>query len=247
MKRYARSSDGLVHLISILDGSRLLCECGVHPAEGKVVMDDPAPSIEGPVTCPKCLEEAIHTRTAWLACYHNWLSGMNEEVPATARSNGPSSGKQLPMREVFRRWPQFLQFVEKSAAGCWLWRGAINRAGYGSFRVGGRQGRQVGAHRVSFHFYKGPIMPGLEVHHKCGQRRCVNPMHLEAVTRQVNLAHRDATRVWPVLTHCPNGHPYTDENTYITTGGYRRCRTCLRKYKYPRPPFTNIANDAHSA
>ena len=247
MQQYARSNDGLVHLVSVLDGSRLFCGSSAHPTTSAGAKDDAAPANEGPVTCPRCIEEALRARTAWLACDHNESSSMTEEMRAAACSDGPSSGKQLPMREVFRRWPQFLQFVEKSATGCWIWRGAINGSGYGSFRIGGRQGRQVGAHRVSFHFYRGPIMPGLEIHHKCGERRCVNPTHLEAVTRQVNLAHRDGTRVWPVLTHCPNGHPYTSDNIYTTTGGYRRCRTCLRKYKYPRSPSTHISDDTHPA
>jgi len=27
-------------------------------------------------------------------------------------------------------------------------------------------------------------------------------------------------------THCRNGHPFTDKNTYIRKDGYRQCRTC---------------------
>ena len=27
-------------------------------------------------------------------------------------------------------------------------------------------------------------------------------------------------------THCPNGHPYTEENTYINRRGHRKCREC---------------------
>jgi hypothetical protein len=29
-------------------------------------------------------------------------------------------------------------------------------------------------------------------------------------------------------THCPRGHPYSLENTYIQHGGGRRCRTCMK-------------------
>lgn len=32
-------------------------------------------------------------------------------------------------------------------------------------------------------------------------------------------------------THCPKGHPYSPENTYITTEGGRKCRAC-KKIKY---------------
>jgi hypothetical protein len=27
-------------------------------------------------------------------------------------------------------------------------------------------------------------------------------------------------------THCPKGHPYNDENTYVSPKGIRNCRTC---------------------
>lgn len=30
-------------------------------------------------------------------------------------------------------------------------------------------------------------------------------------------------------THCPQGHEYSNENTYITSFGSRRCKTCNRK------------------
>mgnify|MGYP000920210555 CR=1 len=29
-------------------------------------------------------------------------------------------------------------------------------------------------------------------------------------------------------THCPQGHEYTDSNTYVSARGWRRCRTCSR-------------------
>lgn len=28
-------------------------------------------------------------------------------------------------------------------------------------------------------------------------------------------------------THCPHGHEYTPENTYIDNAGKKRCKTCL--------------------
>lgn len=29
-------------------------------------------------------------------------------------------------------------------------------------------------------------------------------------------------------THCPNGHPYSGDNLYVTKAGHRQCRTCIR-------------------
>jgi hypothetical protein len=33
---------------------------------------------------------------------------------------------------------------------------------------------------------------------------------------------------WRAKTHCPKGHPYDEENTYITSDGKRQCRACRR-------------------
>jgi hypothetical protein len=32
------------------------------------------------------------------------------------------------------------------------------------------------------------------------------------------------------ITHCPKGHEYTKENTYVYPNGWRSCRTCNRAY-----------------
>jgi WhiB family transcriptional regulator, redox-sensing transcriptional regulator len=42
--------------------------------------------------------------------------------------------------------------------------------------------------------------------------------------RRVPAGHPQASK-----THCKRGHPYDAANTYYTTDGRRRCRTCLRE------------------
>lgn len=67
---------------------------------------------------------------------------------------------------------------------CWLWKGAMNRQGYGYCCPG--NGKQMLAHRASYlHFNRG-IPEGMVLDHLCGHKSCVNPLHLEAVTMQVN-------------------------------------------------------------
>ena len=57
--------------------------------------------------------------------------------------------------------------------------------GYGRARY---QGRARPAHVVAYEIHVGPIPPGLEVCHDCGNRPCVNPSHLRVDTHQGNMA-----------------------------------------------------------
>ena len=111
---------------------------------------------------------------------------------------------------------------------CWPWMGTRNRNGYGQISFDGR-GQMV--HRVAYELCVGPIPEGLTLDHLCRVRHCVNPAHLEPVTQQENLAR---TVGWfganqRRKTHCPKGHPYDEENTYITRRGHRACRECKRQ------------------
>ena len=66
--------------------------------------------------------------------------------------------------------------------GCWLWQRYTSEDGYGIKGVGGKKIDK--AHRVYYEQMRGPIPKGFEIHHLCGTRSCVNPEHLEAVTRE---------------------------------------------------------------
>jgi hypothetical protein len=68
---------------------------------------------------------------------------------------------------------------------CVLWRWAIDKDGYGRFT---RRNEVTGvpAHRWVWEQVRGPIPPGMELDHTCRTRLCVNPRHLEVVTRTEN-------------------------------------------------------------
>lgn len=82
---------------------------------------------------------------------------------------------------------------------CWPWTGSIRkRDGYGVFAG-------FMAHRYMWEFMVGPIPDGYTIDHLCARRDCVNPYHLEPVTRAEN-----ARRSWestPVRSREPREEP----------------------------------------
>lgn len=66
---------------------------------------------------------------------------------------------------------------------CWEWTGPIAAGGYGRFcrSIAGRP-TNFSAHRTAYELTRGPIPEGHHVHHVCGNRVCVRPSHLRALS-----------------------------------------------------------------
>jgi hypothetical protein len=109
---------------------------------------------------------------------------------------------------------------------CWVWQGPPGPKGYGVIGVHHRP-RYV--HRVSYELTAGPIPDELTIDHLCRNRLCVNPDHLEPVTRGENvLRGESSSAIAARRDHCAKGHPY-DERTWVSKQGKRHCRTCTNE------------------
>ena len=101
---------------------------------------------------------------------------------------------------------------------CWIWQGFIDDRGYG------QAGRNTGAHRALYEEHVGPIPDGLEIDHLCRVTACVNPGHLEPVTRQENMRR---TRRRFLDGECAKGHSLADAWVDPKKDS-PRCRICHR-------------------
>lgn len=92
------------------------------------------------------------------------------------------------MREqsLFNR---ILSQTKVEAGGCWVWQGRKSRNGYGRISV---RGVERAVHRVTFMLFGGVLFDQEVVDHRCRNRSCCNPEHLEAVTVRENTRRGDA-------------------------------------------------------
>ncbi|MFZ2886530.1 MAG: HNH endonuclease signature motif containing protein [Minisyncoccia bacterium] len=120
----------------------------------------------------------------------------------------------------------FSHYVKKTQT-CWLWTGA-KRSGYGRVAI---KRKVYQAHRIAYEKEHGPIPKGLTLDHLCRVPSCVNPDHLEAVTRGENVLRGIGIAAMNARkTHCKRGHELAGENLKIQVGGGRTCRICFRMH-----------------
>ena len=74
--------------------------------------------------------------------------------------------------------------IPEPNSGCIIWLGALNDSGYGRIKIRSRFRR---AHRVAWELENGPIPSDLCIDHLCRVRCCINPTHMELVTRGENV------------------------------------------------------------
>lgn len=132
-----------------------------------------------------------------------------------------------------RVWPKI-----DAAGDCWEWRGGHNPKGYARLAAEGPAGRMV--HRNVWHVLVGPIPDGLTIDHRCRNRGCQNPDHMEVVPNGVNVLRGYGP---PALNArkvtCSRGHvlPAVD--------GERECGECRREWQRAHPEYRKAWRDAH--
>jgi hypothetical protein len=145
-----------------------------------------------PKWCAECRRKGLCRQAACQWCKAKFWARYNQTFcsVACARRERLSETLQGDMRTAYEKkdWSRLLDTIRartQQANGCWVWQGPMTRQGYGYTVLGGKK---LQAHRLAVMGALGAELGSQSVHHKCANRACVNPDHLQPVTHQENVA-----------------------------------------------------------
>ena len=104
---------------------------------------------------------------------------------------------------------------------CWVWTGPVDAEGRGMVY---NQDKAWHIHRLLYVIQHGPLSPRTHLHSACGNARCCNPLHQDAVERGP-VARPPLQQVAGRYPRCKNGHPLSPANVYVFEGK-PMCRDC---------------------
>lgn len=141
----------------------------VHHVTGaqRIVVEDVYPN-EGPEHAGRC---GVQSTSDAVTCAGSEVG--KEE--AMADGGAPNGVEQSHARHRARRMRRLMQNVRKTPSGCWVFNPGKGAHAYGRLSI---KGKMVGAHRIAWELFKGPLPPDTFVCHRCDVPRCVNPDHL---------------------------------------------------------------------
>ncbi len=125
--------------------------------------------------------------------------------------------------------------IQYNGTPCWIWQRALSW-GYGHAWL---KDTITSTHRIMYAWLVGPLPKGKkhgEIDHLCRRRACCNPLHLEFVPQQVNLARGNGIgATYARQTHCKRGHLLGGLNSNRAPTDpphWRGCKQCIKdKYE----------------
>lgn len=122
------------------------------------------------------------------------LSGYNHgcRCARCAGAKRASRKGEYPARKVGTLAERLLSRLEFKANGCVEWTGSLT-TGYGKIGMGST--RTVLVHRLIYDLQNGPIPSGMMIDHRCRNRACCNPSHLQVVNNSLNLQNRSGASI----------------------------------------------------
>ena len=164
-----------------------------------------AAALEAPTVCVKGSPVRPETIRALL---HRWIPSPQQFENVESFASRCTKKPPVPWRPVGAPAGS----PDELAGGCWVFRTSEALYAYPSFRDSRNGGSWHSAYIWLYETLHGPLMPDFPcIDHKCENKRCVNPDHLQAVTRSENVlaskrraAERERERLAGVLARSPS-------------------------------------------
>jgi hypothetical protein len=155
------------------------------------------------------------------------------QLPLRRTIKTAAGGRALPEDVYHALWmDRVRRKVVVNERGCWVWQGRRTSNGYGQI---GYRNRTAILHRVVYEVHNRVKLGRWEYAcHSCDTKLCCNPNHLWKGTPKDNQVDCVMKRRNSELnvTHCPQGHPYDEQNTYVKPAASGRpsrgCKACGR-------------------
>jgi HNH endonuclease len=116
--------------------------------------------------------------------------------------------------------------------GCWIADGsrvAISDTSKRPLAID-THGKFVTLYRLAYDLsHDTPPTPGLVIDHRCRDNWCSRPLHLQAVTKDVNELLKVQRYRLKHATKCPRGHAIDDRTRLLSRRGGVLCRECVRE------------------